>query len=378
MLRITTDRFVFGVILVLVFLGLVIIYSASSVAADLNYHTSYYFVIRQFFWILFSVVVMMLLKKMPYRDLQSPAVAFGAVGLVFALLGIVYFADPRLHRWIRVGPFSLQPSELAKPALVLFLAYFITLRARAVNDKHTVRPAALVVGGILVLVVAADLGTALVLAAIAMVIFFVAGLDYRHVAAVAGIAVLGAGIAVASKPYRLARMVNYVDPEHQILHWINPGGQVEKYLSSSLTTRDTRYQAEQSKIAVGAGGPFGVGLMQGKQKLLYLPEAHTDFIYAVLCEETGLPGSLSVLAGFLIIGWRGIRASERVGDDFGRYLAIGITTAIVFQAFMNMSVVLDMMPTKGIPLPMISSGGSSLLSTLIQAGLLMNVSENAG
>jgi len=137
-------------------------------------------------------------------------------------------------------------------------------------------------------------------------------------------------------------------------------------------------RADRIAIAVGAGGPLGAGLMQGKQKLLYLPEAHTDFIYAVVGEEMGLVGSLGVLLAFWLIFWRGLRAAVIMPDDFGRYLALGVTTMIVVQAFMNISVVLNMLPTKGIPLPLISSGGSSLMSTLASLGILMNVSEHAG
>ncbi|MCC6859282.1 MAG: cell division protein FtsW [Bryobacterales bacterium] len=371
--RLKTDHFLFGAVLVLVVLGLVMIYSASSVTANLRYHNPYYFLMRQFLWIVPAVLAMMLLKRTHYRDLQSPAAAFGAVGVVLILLLLVF-----PHRWFRVGPLSLQPSELAKPALVLFLAFFVAMRARAINDRHTLFPALLIVLGLTVLVGVADLGTAMVLLATATVVFLVAGLDWRYFAIAVLMAVLGAGIAVASKPYRLARVISYVDPEFKKVEWFDRKGRVKDYLKRSLTARDTRYQAVQSKIAVGAGGPGGLGLMQGRQKLLYLPEAHTDFIYAVVSEELGLIGSVGVLAAFVVILWRGLRASVRIPDEFGRYLALGITTSIVFQAFMNMSVVLDLMPTKGIPLPMISSGGSSLFSTLTLAGMLMNVSENAG
>src|SRR5205823_8307024 len=156
---------------------------------------------------------------------------------------------------------------------------------------------------------------------------------------------------------------------------IDKSGRIKTYLRDS-PVHDTNYQGLQSKIAVGAGGPAGLGLMQGKQKLLYLPEAHTDFIYAVICEEWGLAGSLGVLAAFCVILWRGLRASMRAEDDFEKYLALGVTTMIVVQAFMNMTVVLAMAPTKGIPLPMLSFGGNSLLCTLALMGMLMNVSEN--
>jgi cell division protein FtsW len=371
--RLKTDRFLFGAVLVLVVLGLVMIYSASSVTANLRYQNPYYFLLRQFVWIIPAVLAMMLLKRTHYRNLQSPAVAFSAVGGVLILLLLVFPG-----RWFRLGPLSLQPSELAKPALVLFLAFFVAMRARAINDRHTLFPACLIVLGITVLVGVGDLGTAVVLLATATVIFVVAGVDWRYFAIALLMASLGAGIAVASKPYRLARVITYVDPEFKLVDRIDGKGRIKDYLKRSLTARDTRYQAEQSKIAVGAGGPGGLGLMKGRQKLLYLPEAHTDFIYAVVSEELGLAGSVGVLVAFLVIMWRGLRAAVLVQDEFGRYLALGITASIIFQAFMNMSVVLDLMPTKGIPLPMISSGGSSLLSTLTLAGMLMNVSENAG
>jgi len=149
-------------------------------------------------------------------------------------------------------------------------------------------------------------------------------------------------------------------------------------MEKSLTTRDTGYQSLMAKIAVGDGGPAGLGLMNGKQKLLYLPEAHTDFIYAVVGEEMGLIGSAGLLIGFSVIFWRGMRAAWLMRDDFGRYLALGVTIVVVVQGMINMSVVLGLMPTKGIPLPMISYGGSSLLSTLVLLGILMNVAEHAG
>jgi cell division protein FtsW len=187
-------------------------------------------------------------------------------------------------------------------------------------------------------------------------------------------------VAVAAKPYRLTRIIGYVDPEYKVVDQFDAKlhTNLRGYMRKSLTTKDTSYQSEQSKIAVGAGGVMGQGLSMGKQKLLYLPEAHTDFIFAVVGEELGLIGTVGVLLAFGVILWRGIRATVLIPDEFGRYLALGVTTMLVVQAFMNMSVVLGMMPTKGIPLPMISFGGSSLLSTLASLGILMNISEHAG
>jgi len=376
--RLKTDWILFITVLVMLSLGLLILYSASSIMAELRYNSTWHFVVRQFAWMVAAISVMMLLKNTNYRKLQHPGVAFASIGFVIILLIMVYFLDSAHHRWLRLGPFSMQPSELAKPALVLFLAFFVSLRARAINDRHTLLPALFAVMIVILAVVAADLGTAAVLAVTATVVFVVAGLDWRYfVLAAAGLVVLGIGF-IAAKPYRLARVVGYVDPDFKIIGRFDPNGHVKGYIQKSLTSRDTSYQAEQSKIAVGAGGILGQGLMNGKQKLLYLPEAHTDFIYAVVSEELGLFGSAGLLLGFGIIFWRGLRTTVLAHDDFARYLALGVTTMVVVQAFMNISVVLGMMPTKGIPLPMISSGGSSLLSTLALLGMLMNVSEHAG
>ena len=376
--KLKTDWILFTTIVVMVFFGAVMLYSASSVMAQLKFGSSWHFFARQLAWMAVAITAMMLMKRTHYRTLQNPTVAFAAVGIALMLLLVVYFVDGSHHRWLRLGPvLGIQPSELAKPALVIFLAFFATLRARAINNRYTLLPAAMAVGLVTVGVVVADLGTAVVLIATAVVVFFVAGLEWRFCAAAIAVAAVGVVFAVASKPYRLARIVHYVDPSYKLLDRIDSQGRLKQYLNQSLTSRDTNYQAEQSKIAVGAGGPLGLGLMQGKQKLLYLPEAHTDFIYAVVSEELGLIGSLGVLLGFLVILWRGLRVTVLMSDEFGRYLALGITTMIVFQAFMNLSVVLGLIPNKGIPLPMISSGGSSLVSTLASLGILMNVSEHA-
>jgi cell division protein FtsW len=212
----------------------------------------------------------------------------------------------------------------------------------------------------------------------AVVLFYVAGLDRRYLALGAMAGVLIGCVAVVSKPYRLARVVSYVNSDFTLVDKIDSSGRLKAYIQSSLAARDPSYQPKQSRIAVGSGGVLGLGLMQGKQKLLYLPEAHTDYIYAVVGEELGLWGSTGVLAGFFVILWRGLRLFWLAPDHFGRYLALGVTVSIVVQALINISVVLDIGPTKGIPLPMISYGGNSLLSTLTSLGLLLSVSEHSG
>jgi cell division protein FtsW len=358
-----------------------IVYSASAIMAQMgSNHNAWHYVQRQAVWAVIALCVMMALKSTYYRKLQNPAVALSAISVALFLLVVVYFADPGNHRWLRLGgPVGVQPSELAKPALVIFIAFFVTWRARALNNpRYTLVPAAMAVGLVILAVVVADLGTAIVLGAAAALVFFVAGLEKRYCAIVAGLAMLGLIFFIVSKTYRLARVVMFFDPQFKVIEKFDPKGTIKARLQESLVTRDTNYQLEQSKIAVGAGGPLGLGFMAGRQKLLYLPEAHKDFIYAVAGEELGIAGSAGILLGFLIIFWRGIRATLRINDDFGRFLALGLTVVVVVQGFMHMSVVLGMMPTKGIPLPMISYGGSSLVSTLASLGMLMNVSEHAG
>ncbi len=377
--KLRTDWILFTTVVLMVLYGALMIYSASSVVADIRMGSSYYFALRQLIWIAIAIPLLMFMKRLNYRKLQTPAVAFTAMSIVMILLALVYFADPKQHRWIRFGPFGgLQPSEFAKPALALFLAYFIALRSRAINSRYTLLPAFLALGFVTMAVVVADLGTAIVLVGTAAVVFFVAGLETRYIVIACILGLVGCVAAIAAKPYRLVRVISYVDPQYKIVDKIDKRGWIRAEMKKSITAKDTNYQSEQAKIAVGSGGPMGVGLMQGRQKLFYLPEAHTDTIYAVVGEEFGLFGSAGLLLGFVIILWRGIRATLLIPDEFGRYLALGITTMLIVQAFFNMSVVLGMVPTKGIPLPMISFGGSSLLVTLASLGILLNVAEHAG
>jgi cell division protein FtsW len=378
--KLKTDWILFLTILAMVAFGLVMLYSASSAVAELRYgYPPYYFILRQLAWAVFSFIVLMFFKRRDYRDLDSPAWAFSGLGIVLGMLVVVYFLDPRAHRWFQIkGLGSFQPSEFAKPALILFLAYFVSRRSRAINDRRTLMQAMLAVAMLGVMVVVADLGTALVPVITAIVIFWVAGLERKHVLR---ICLLGAAlvlVAIFSRGYRLGRVISYFDPEYSLIDRVDTHGWIRNYVQSSTSLRDASYQPRQSKIAVGTGGVLGVGLMQGKQKLMFLPDAHTDFIYATIGEEMGLWGTTAVLAGFMVILWRGARLFVLARDDFGKYLALGVTVSIVVQALINMSVVLDMGPTKGFPLPMISFGGSSLLSTLLCLGMLLSVSEHEG
>jgi cell division protein FtsW len=380
MARLRTDWILFLTIVAMVFFGLVMLYSASSAVAELRYHVApYYFVVRQIFWAFVSFLVLMYFKRMDYRRLNSPTWAFSGLGIVLGLLVLVYFVDPHTHRWFKLpGVGSFQPSEFAKPALILFLAYFIARRAHIINDRRTIKQALVAVLMLGFMVVVADLGTALVPVITAVIVFWIAGLEGKYMLRVGMIAAALVVVAIASRGYRLGRIIAYVDPDYSKIEMIDPGGHLKAYMQRSTSVRDASYQPRQSRIAVGTGGVFGMGLMQGKQKLMFLPDAHTDFIFATVGEELGLWGSTAVIIGFLVILWRGARLFMLARDDFGKYLALGVTVSIVVQALINMSVVVGIAPTKGFPLPMISFGGSSLLSTLASLGMLLSVSENEG
>jgi cell division protein FtsW len=376
--RLKTDWILFLTVMVLVCFGLVMVYSASSMIAELRYHlSSTFFLVRQLGWAVVSVAILLYCMKRDYRRWNDPKYAFAGLGIVLLLLVAVYFLDSGSHRWLKAGPFSLQPSELAKPALALFLSFFLCRRLNAINDRYTLGPLAVVVSFVALTVAIADLGTALVLVATSIAVVYVAGLENRYIAICGILGLLLVLSFIAMKPYRLARVLEFVDKDHKLVAKIDPKGWLEQHAKQTGSTSDPGYQQRQAKIAIGSGGIFGAGLMESKQKMLYLPEAQNDFIYAIVGEETGLFGSVLLIAGFLVVLWRGIRTYVRATDSFGRYLALSVTICVVVQALINISVVLGLLPNKGIPLPFISYGGSSLLSTLLLMGMLLSVSEHA-
>ncbi|MBV9294704.1 MAG: FtsW/RodA/SpoVE family cell cycle protein [Acidobacteriaceae bacterium] len=374
--RLKTDWILFLTVITMVCFGLVMVYTSSAVVAQIKYHvSSTHFVLRQLGWAIVSMSVLLYCMRRDYRRWNSPKVAFAGLGLVLLLLLAVYVTDSGSHRWLKAGPFSLQPSELAKPALTLFLAFFLCRRLDAINDRHTLGPIAICISFMALAVAVADLGTAVVLVTTTIAVIFVAGVEYRYLIACGVLgALLGAGFIIM-KPYRLARAIDFVDRNHTLLNKVDPNGHVLGYAKQTASTSDPGYQQRQAKIAAGAGGVAGVGLMNGN--ILYVPEAHTDFIYAVIGEETGFLGAALLIAGFMVVLWRGMRTYICAADHFGRYLALSVTVCVVVQALVNISVVLDLIPNKGIPLPFISYGGSSLLSTLLLMGMLLSVSEHA-
>ncbi|HUQ95597.1 MAG TPA: putative peptidoglycan glycosyltransferase FtsW [Bryobacteraceae bacterium] len=376
--QLKTDRILFSTIVLMVCFGLVMVYSASSVTAGVRFQNAQHFLIRQMGWAAAAFAVLMYFKRKDYRTLSAPTWAFAPLGIIMALLVVAYFRDPRAHRWLNIGSVGIQPSEFAKPALVVFLAWFMTRRVHAINTRYTIGPAALALGVLAGSIISADMGSAAVLMATAGAIFFVAGLQPRYFAMAMAAGLVVSSLAILAKPYRILRVTGYFDPENKILNVIDSKGWLKSHSDKSLASRDVEYQGRQSRIAVGSGGVLGVGLMKSKQKIFFLPEAHNDFMFAIIGEELGLWGAIAVLMGFLVIFYRGIRLYWTVPDDFGRFLALGVSVLVLVQALIHMSVVLELVPNKGIPLPMISYGGSSLLTTLTSFGILLSVSDHAG
>ena len=349
-------------------LGAVMIFSASAVTAEQQYGHAYIFVLRQTVWLVVGLLGMFALMRLDYHRLREPAVVYTALCLVVLMLAGTFFLDKShaTHRWIRIGPVGIQPSELAKLVAILYLAWFLDLRRRATTSLefskgdlvHTILPA---VGPILVCVVLIvmqpDLGTSVDIVLIMTAILFVAGLSWKWLLVGLAAALPALFLLIAHVSYRQARMMAFLHPES------DPQG--------------AGFQLLQSLIAVGSGGFTGVGLMESKQKLFYLPEAHTDFIYAVICEELGFIGAALVIALFAVYGWRGLRAAFNAPDGFGRMLALGATAMVLFQSLINFAVVIGLMPTKGIPLPFVSYGGSSLLVMLLATGVLLNISQQS-
>ncbi len=359
--KLKSDQMLVLATLVLVCLSVVMVYSASAVVAMDRYQQPYLFLTKQLMWATLGLALMCVVMRIDYRFYREPAFIWSCLGLVTVCLIAVMFSPPvnNAKRWFSVGGLGIQPSELAKLAAIFFIADQLERRMHRINELgYGLTPIALVVGGLVGLIlIEPDFGTAMMLALIAAVMVFTAGVSYKYVAVtiVTGIPLV---IAVAmSAEYRRVRIFSFWDP------WADPLG--------------AGFQVIQSMIAIGTGGVSGLGLMNGVQKLFYLPEPHTDFIFSVISEELGLIGATLVLVCFCVIVWRGFRAALRAPEGFGAFLAVGVTTMIAVQGFVNMGVALSLLPTKGIPLPFVSAGGSSLLIHLLSMGVLLNVSQHA-
>lgn len=353
------DFVLFITTIALVGIGLVMVFSSSAVTANVRYDDAYFFFKRQLLWALIGVVAMIVVMKINYMRLKGFAIPL----MVFSLASLVLVITPlgtEVHessRWFALGPARFTPSELAKLAVVLFLAKTMEVNLDNIRSfKQGVLPyiglMALVCG---LIMLQPDLGTSFAIAGTVFLMMLVAGARWSHLGLIAlsGVGAVAAGIALA--PYRMQRFVAFLNP------W--------KYAS------DEGFQTIQSLYALGSGGLFGMGLGRSRQKFFYLPEQHTDFIFAILGEELGFIGALLVIILFLLFAWRGFKIAINAPDTFGSLLAAGVTIMVIFQAAINIGVVSGLLPVTGITLPFISYGGSSLLFTMIGVGLLLNVSR---
>jgi cell division protein FtsW len=357
--RVGVDKWLFGTVLLLVLFGLVMVFSASAVMSQSEWGTPYKYVAKQGIYALCGMVALFALMRVDYRRYNSYTVVVASVSVTTLLLLAVFAMHGQFgaHRWINAGSITLQPSEIAKPVIVLFLAYFLQRRMHLMDDwKKTILRASLPPLMFIGLILKEpDFGTALVCAAVTLAMLYLAGMQLKWI----GVAVLASSPVMYYMlwmvPFRRARMEIFFHPE------LDPLGK--------------GFHTMQSLIAVGTGGVFGRGLMEGVQKLFYLPESHTDFIFSNICEELGLLGALALVGLFCMFGYRGFRAAFLSTDPFARFLAFGLTSTVLIQAFFNMSVAIALVPTKGITLPFISFGGTSLFFTLAAMGVLLNITR---
>ncbi len=360
--KLQADRWLFAAAAGLALFGIVMVYSASSMIAYQENGNPYHYFIKQAVWTALGFVAMICAMHFDYQRLRNRKLVYGML-VVAVLMLLAVFAFPRIngaHRWIKLAGFSIQPSEMSKLVLAIFLAYFLEKRAGEEGSFWRTFVPCISVAGLLALLIAAepDLGTALMLAVLCGVVCYTAGIRLLHLGMAAAPALVGILMMLIFVPWRMRRMVTFLDP------WADP--------------QDSGFQVVQSLIAVGSGGINGLGFAQGRQKMFFLPFAHSDFIFAVIGEELGLLGALAIVLVFGMFLWRGMRAALRAPDRFGMLLGTGLVVVIVVQALFNISVVLSLVPTKGIPLPFISYGGSSLVPTLVAVGMLLNISQYAG
>lgn len=348
----------------LIMISVVMVYSASSVVALTSYDDPAYFMKRQIMWAAAGLALMALTMRIDHRRLsnQRVVIAFLAISLLLLIATLVPGVGRMVNgsrRWVRFGMASFQPAELVKFALVAYLSYYIIKKGERIRDFANGMVPAYVVTGVLcgIAMLQPDFGSAVTLAVVAGVMLFAGGANVLHLGGTVMAALPVLYFAVAHSAYRARRIFAFLDP------WADAQG--------------AGHQIIQSFLAFGSGGVFGRGLGEGRQKLLFLPERHSDFIYAVIGEELGLIGALFVLVLFLVMLWRGVRIARLSDDPFSRMLALGITLLVCFQGLVNMLVVTGLLPTKGIALPLISYGGSSLVVTLASLGVLLNISREA-
>jgi cell division protein FtsW len=361
--KLTYDSYLFGAAMLIVVIGLVMIYSASAMITvqKVGSENPYYFVTRQGLWMVAGTAIMFVLMHLDLNRIKTKRMVYGVLAAVVLALVVVLFEAPinGTHRWIVLPFFQLQPSELAKPAVVLFLASFLAKKEDRINDlTTTLLPLGLVLAVVAGLVLLEpDFGTATTIILVAAGMVFAAGISLRRLA-LFSIALVPAAVALAfGAAYRRDRLFTFLNPE------ADPLGK--------------GFQAMQSLIALGTGGLKGLGIGNGRQKLFFLPEPHTDFIFSIIGEELGFLGASLLVLLFAFLVWRGYRVARLSGDRWEFYAALGFTLMIGIQALINVSVAVCLLPTKGLPLPLVSYGGSSLVASLIAVGMLLNLSQQA-
>lgn len=362
--KLAFDRVLFGVVALAVGFGLVMVYSASAPLARAQAGVGAAagpnpYVVKQSLAAVLGLVVMALAMHVDYRHLRRPAVAYTLLGGALVLLVAVLFGPEinATNRWFRLGPLSVQPAELAKLALIPYVAYQIDKKAERIDQPALLIPVLVATAAVVGLILLQpDFGTSVLLLSAVGLMVFLAGLSWRYLAGAVAVALPLLFVLVLAEPYRRRRLFAFLDPE------ADPFG--------------AGFQARQSLIAIGSGGLFGLGPGGSVQKLHYLPHPHSDYIFAIVCEELGMLGALGLLLIFGVLLWRGVRAGLRAPDTFGRYLAWGLTGLLVIQALVHVSVSLALAPSKGIPLPFISYGGSSLVVSMAACGMLLNVSQH--
>ncbi|HUW66084.1 MAG TPA: putative lipid II flippase FtsW [Spirochaetia bacterium] len=357
--RETPDFTLFITVLALVSFGVVMVFSASMYSALTTYHDSFYFLKRQLVWVVLGLGAMIFAMNFDYRNLRRLAAPALVVGFALLLVVLVPGVGKQVYgaqRWIIVGPLVFTPSELVKLCLVIFTAFGLARRRDSLQTMRGLMPFLVLLGlacGLILL--EPDLGTAVTLAGTIFIMFFAAGANLRSLGFLGMVGVAGVGAAIVAAPYRMSRFLAFLDP------WKSPQG--------------VGYHIIQSLYALGSGGLFGVGLGQSKLKFLWLPASHTDFIFAIVGEELGFLGATMLIALFGVFAWRGYKIAVTAPDPFASLLAAGLTTGIILQAVINMGVVTSSLPVTGIPLPLVSYGGTSVVFTLLGVGILLNISR---
>ncbi len=357
------DVYLFFTTLLLLLAGVIMIFSASAILAEANYNDTYYFLKKEIIFIVLGFILLFTAKTVPYKYYTRwiyPILGFTFICMLLTFIPGLSHAAKGATRWISLFGFTLQPSEFAKLSVVVFTAYMIAKKEESITQfTKGVLPIIVITGAFLVLILAQrDLGSVLVLSAVIFIMLFVAGTRMRFLFGLLLLITPGIYYFVFSVSFRRQRILAFLDP------W--------KY------QQDFGYQIIQSFLAFNSGGVTGMGLGEGKQKLFYLPEAHTDFIFSVLGEEFGMIGVVVIAMLFLFLVFRGLKIALKTNDSFGMMLALGLTCLLGLEAFINFGVVMGLLPTKGLALPFISYGGSSLLASMIAIGIILNVSTHTG